>query len=261
MSDFPISLDNLISYVRSLHGKNAPLDNLTDAVQVASSLDEQSDALIGYFVDQARRAGASWSEIGASMGVSKQAVQKRFVAKVDIEGIDVDGIEAGPQPLFSRFTDRARHVVSNARATAVLAGATNTSASHLAVALLSVPAGLAAQIIHDTGVTDAQLLDAFELRLPDPSAPLPPQGEVPFDELGKTAFREALKAALRLGHNYIGTEHILLGVLRQKGEAAKVLETLGLSTGSTEEAVTKAVEKMKSQLASDTAEETSDGDS
>jgi Clp amino terminal domain, pathogenicity island component len=251
MSDFPISLDNLISYVRSLHGKNAPLDNLTDAVQVASSLDEQSDALIGYFVDQARRAGASWSDIGASMGVSKQAVQKRFVAKVEVE---VDDIEAGPQPLFSRFTDRARHVVSNARSTAALAGATNTSTNHLAAALLSEPAGIASRVIHDAGITDAQLLAAFELKLADDSTPPPVQGEVPFDELGKTALREALKAALRLGHNYIGTEHILLGVLRQKGDAAKTLESLGLAQASTEAAVTEAIEKMKSQIAPDTVD-------
>jgi predicted amidohydrolase YtcJ len=246
MADFPISLDNLISYVRSLHQNSGPLENLTDAVQVASSIDEQSDALIGFFVDQARRAGASWSEIGSSMGVSKQAVQKRFVTKTDLDDIDAD-----PQPLFSRFTDRARHVVSSARVIAQLAGATNTSATHLAVALLSVPAGIAAQVMHGAGVTDAHVLDAFHLELADPATPAPSKGEVPFDEPGKTVLREALKAALRLGHNYIGTEHILLGVLRAKGDAAATLETLGLSTAATEAAVVSALDDMKSGLESD----------
>ena len=244
MSDFPISLDNLISYVRALHQNSGPLDNLSDAVQVATSLDEQSDALIGYFVDQARRAGASWSEIGASMGVSKQAVQKRFVAKPD-----VDDLDSGPEPLFSRFTDRARHVVSSARVTAEQADASGTTASHLAAALLSEPAGIAAQVIHDAGITDAQLLDAFQLKLADPSTPPPAKGNVPFEESGKMALREALKAALRLGHNYIGTEHILLGVLREKGDAATTLGALGLSTASTEAAVVTALDAMKNLLA------------
>src|ERR1700761_6685450 len=116
MAEFPVSLDNLIAFVRSMHSNANPLENLTDAVQVAATLDEESDALIGYFVDQARRAGAPWSEIGASMGVSKQAVQKRFTSKADIDDFDPDN-----RP-FSRFTDRARHVVAIARIAAGAAG-------------------------------------------------------------------------------------------------------------------------------------------
>src|ERR1700753_1064887 len=133
MAEFPVSLDNLIAFVRSMHSNANPLENLTDAVQVAATLDEQSDALIGYFVDQARRAGAPWSEIGASMGVSKQAVQKRFVARTELDVLEPEG-----KP-FSRFTERARHVVRFARVTAAAAGAENTTAEHLSVALLSEP--------------------------------------------------------------------------------------------------------------------------
>jgi hypothetical protein len=48
---------------------------VSDAFAVSTQLDEQSDALIGYFVDQARRSGLSWSQIGGAMGVSKQAVR------------------------------------------------------------------------------------------------------------------------------------------------------------------------------------------
>ena len=57
------------------------LDQLTDAVLAADHLGEVADHLIGHFVDQARRSGASWTDIGRSMGVSKQAAQKRFVPK------------------------------------------------------------------------------------------------------------------------------------------------------------------------------------
>jgi hypothetical protein len=57
------------------------LDRLSDAVIAADHLGDVADHLIGHFVDQARRSGASWTDIGRSMGVSKQAAQKRFVAK------------------------------------------------------------------------------------------------------------------------------------------------------------------------------------
>src|SRR5215468_8140688 len=102
MSEFPVPLDNLIAYVKSLHPDGGPLENVADAFTVSAQLDEQADALIGHFVDQARKSGASWSQIGAAMGVSKQAAQKRFV------GLAPEGRE------FSRFTLRARNVLGAA---------------------------------------------------------------------------------------------------------------------------------------------------
>ncbi len=78
MAEYPVPLDNLIAYVRALHPEGGPLANVSDAFAVSTQLDEQADALIGYFVDQARRSGLSWSQIGGAMGVSKQAAQKRF---------------------------------------------------------------------------------------------------------------------------------------------------------------------------------------
>src|SRR4051812_41483950 len=112
-SAFPVPLDSLISYVRTLHPGGDALRNLADAVAVATRLDEESDALIGHFVDQARRSGASWSQIGAGMGVSKQAAQKRFVPRTDAGDLLPEGHE-----LFSRFTPRGQSVLSAAHATA-----------------------------------------------------------------------------------------------------------------------------------------------
>src|SRR5436305_10014039 len=101
-----IKLDDLISAIKSNHEKDA-LAQLTDAVYVGEHLGEVADHLIGHFVDQARRSGASWTEIGKSMGVTKQAAQKRFVPKVDPGGDPSGNIER----LYGRYTDRARHVV------------------------------------------------------------------------------------------------------------------------------------------------------
>jgi len=245
MADFPISLDNLISYVRSLHGGAGPLENLADAVRVAASLDEQSDALIGYFVDQARHAGAPWSEIGASMGVSKQAVQKRFVDRFDQNDFDPDN-----KP-FSRFTDRAKHVVGFARVVAANAGAQHTGGVHLAVALLAEPDAVAARVIRAAGISDEVMLDAFAIALPAAESERPAQGDVPFADDAKSVLREALKAALRLGHNYIGTEHILLGTLREGGDAAKRLEKLGLTIPDVEASVQRELEELVKRMAAD----------
>src|SRR3954467_4599051 len=102
-----VRLDDLIGAISSAH--EAPLDRLSGAILLAEHLGEVADHLIGHFVDQARRAGASWTEIGQSMGVSKQAAQKRFVPK------DSDSFEIPAGDLFGRFTPRAKQAVINAQ--------------------------------------------------------------------------------------------------------------------------------------------------
>ena len=111
--DFPVPLGHLIVYVKVLHPDGGALEHLGDAALVAERLDEQSDALIGHFVDQARVSGASWSQIGASMGVSKQAAQQRFVTRDEL-------VPEGK--LFSRFTPRSRVVPAAAGQLAASAG-------------------------------------------------------------------------------------------------------------------------------------------
>ena len=85
------------------------------AMRVSEHLDELADHLIGHFVDQARKAGASWTEIGQSMGVTKQAAQKRFVPKAtewpeepDEGGWHAALTDAFRAHPFSRFTPRAK---------------------------------------------------------------------------------------------------------------------------------------------------------
>ncbi len=97
-----VRLDDLITAITSVN--EDALDQLTDAVLAAEHLGEVADHLIGHFVDQARRSGASWTDIGRSMGVTKQAAQKRFVPKGSATDLD-------PSQGFSRFTPRARKVV------------------------------------------------------------------------------------------------------------------------------------------------------
>src|SRR4030095_12555684 len=103
----PVRLDDLIEAIKKVHSD--ALDQLSDAVIAADHLGDIADHLIGHFVDQARRSGASWTDIGRSMGVSKQAAQKRFVPKAP------GGASIDPSEGFSRYTSRARNVVMAAQ--------------------------------------------------------------------------------------------------------------------------------------------------
>ena len=240
---FPVPLDNLIAYVKARQPQGNPLDELTEAVTVADRLGEQSDALIGHFVDQARHSGASWSQIGASMGVSKQAAQKRFVPRWD----GSDPIPEGQ--LFSRFTLRARSVLAMADAARAGAGSADVSAGAIVVGLLSEPDGLAAKILHQLGATDDAVTTAFGLQLVEarPDADAAALRQIPFADDAKELLRGTLKAVLRLGHNYVGTEHLLLGALFANGAAATTLRGLGVTAEAVETGISTEVAAIQAE--------------
>src|SRR5499425_3206125 len=128
MDQLPVRLDDLISYVKSQEG--TALDHVSAAMRISEHLGELADHVIGHFVDQARRAGASWTEIGQSMGVTKQAAQKRFVPR---ESIDVKPSGAG---VFARFTDRARRAIARAQDEARLARHAEVGPAHVVLGLV-----------------------------------------------------------------------------------------------------------------------------
>src|ERR1041385_5193870 len=79
MAALPVALVELITQVEASGAD--PADRLARAVNVADDLGALGDSLVGHFVDEARAAGLSWSQIGGALGVSKQAVQQRFVPR------------------------------------------------------------------------------------------------------------------------------------------------------------------------------------
>lgn len=217
-----IKLDDLINAIKSNNDKDA-LAQLTDAVYVGQHLGEVADHLIGHFVDQARRSGASWTEIGASMGVTKQAAQKRFVPKVDPGGDPSGAIER----VYGRYTDRARHVIVEAQKAAVAHLNAEIDTVHLVLGLLKEPSALAAGAIIAQGVTLDAVREAAEARLPERAEE--PSVVPSFSAAGKKTLELTLREGLRLGHNYIGTEHILLALLEQReGTGFEVLDGLGI---------------------------------
>ena len=224
----PIRLDDLIEAIKKVH--TDALDQLADAVLAAEHLGDVADHLIGHFVDQARRSGASWTDIGKSMGVTKQAAQKRFVPKSPGEPSDLD-----PSQGFSRFTERARKVVMVAQNEARSAGNEWIRPEHIVLGLLSEPDGFAAQSIRAQGVKLETVRQAVTAALPPAAEKVP--ALIPFDPPARKALELTFREALRMGHNYIGTEHILLALLEQE-DGDGVLTGLGISKAGTETFVT-----------------------
>jgi hypothetical protein len=229
MAEHPVRLDDLIAYVKAQHPAADPVAHLAEAMLLAEYLGEQADHLIGHFVDQARRSGASWSEIGTAMGVSKQAAQKRFVARVDVKGQDL----AAASGMFARFTPRARKVMVASEDEARAAGHPEIAPEHLLLALFAEPAAIAGRAFGHFGVGAGAVRAAVAAVLP-PGEPGGP-ARIPFADGAKAALEFTLAEALRLGHNYVGTEHLLLGLYAQPPSgAARVLDSLGLDRAALE---------------------------
>lgn len=197
----PVKLDDLIEYVKSQTGE--PLARLSAASELAAHIGEVSDHLIGHFVDQARRAGASWSDIGANMGVSKQAVQKKHTPKTPSD--------------FTRYTARARSIISRASTEARGHGATSVTDRHVMIALLADPQSLAGHAIAAQKLDPETLIATIRETLPD--NPDTPPEHIPFDKSAQKVFELTLREALLHGHNYVGTEHLLLAILRDDPKA------------------------------------------
>lgn len=207
-----LTLDWLIQQVRS-EGEN-PLDQLGRASQRAGELGELSDALLTYFVDRARRSGHTWAEIGEHLGVSRQAAQKRFV---DMVGVGVT---------FERFTMRARHALDSANEVAESLNHNYVGTEHQLLALFDTQGGIAARVLADLGIAREAVVAELEETVGRGLTPAP--GPQPFTPRARKVLEEAVNVSVELGHNYVGTEHLLLGLYRgQEGLALRILEKLG----------------------------------
>ena len=232
MEKVPVRLDDLISYVKGQEG--TALDHVSAAVQISEHLDEVADHLIGHFVDQARRAGASWTEIGRSMGVTKQAAQKRFVAKdTDWQAVLEEAFRDHP---FSRFTDRARRSIQAAQHEAREYRHGYIGTEHLALGVLTEPDGLAVTAVEALGVSREAARQALVAALLPATAEVPPPERIPFTPRAKKVLEFAVRKALVFGHNYVGTEHLLIGLLdEEEGIGGKTLIGLGVTSDRAEQ--------------------------
>lgn len=224
-------LDELIEGVTSEAGSEDPLLQLGVAVRRRHDLDEVAEAILDHFVEQARSAGCSWNQIGAQLGVTKQAAQqrhshdqsvaRRLLARVLPRSRSGGGLFGG------RFRSEARQAVVVAQTEARSLGHGYIGTEHLLLGLLGSDDTVAARALASVGVdyktARSQIIDAFGEREDVPT------GHIPFTPRAKKVLELSLRESLQLSHGYIGTEHLLLGMARKNdGGAISVLQTAGV---------------------------------
>jgi len=128
--------------------------------------------------------------------------------------------------VFERFTDRARRVVVLAQEEARMLNHNYIGTEHILLGLIHEGEGVAAKALESLGISLDGVRQQVEEIIGQGQAP--PPGHIPFTPRAKKVLELSLREALQLGHNYIGTEHILLGLIREgEGVAAQVLVKLG----------------------------------
>ncbi len=128
--------------------------------------------------------------------------------------------------MFERFTDRARRVVVLAQEEARLLNHNYIGTEHILLGLIHEGEGVAAKALESLGISLEAVRSQVEEIIGQGGAS--PSGHIPFTPRAKKVLELSLREALQLGHNYIGTEHILLGLIREgEGVAAQVLVKLG----------------------------------
>ena len=139
-------------------------------------------------------------------------------------------------PLFERFTDRARRVVVLAQEEARLLNHSYIGTEHILLGLIHEGEGVAAKALESLSIS----LEAVRAQVEEiiGQGGSSPSGHIPFTPRAKKVLELSLREALQLGHNYIGTEHILLGLLREgEGVATQVLVKLGADLGKVRQQV------------------------
>jgi ATP-dependent Clp protease ATP-binding subunit ClpC len=130
--------------------------------------------------------------------------------------------------MFERFTERARRVVVLAQDEARMLNHNYIGTEHILLGLIHEGHGLAAKALESLGISLAVVQQQVE-EIIGRGQQEPPSGHIPFTPRAKKVLELSLREALQLGHTYIGTEHILLGLIREgEGVAAQVLVGVGV---------------------------------
>lgn len=129
--------------------------------------------------------------------------------------------------MFERFTERARQVVVLAQDEARSFGHTHIGPEHILLGLVREEQGLAAQVLAEEEVNVQDLRNEVEDYVGE-GDPGFGKDQLPWSLKGKKVLEDSLREALSMGHNYIGTEHIFLGLMKEKSVATMILQAYGL---------------------------------
>lgn len=200
------------------------LARVGEARRRAQALADLGDQLIDHYVREAKLGGATWSQIGEALGTTEPSARRRRMPVA-----------------FERFTNLNRHSIVLAQEAARTHRHAAISTEHLLLGLLDEPRGLAYEILVAQAGSEDAAREAIEAGMPAPGSEQLP-GHIPFSPQGKEAIEKALRAAADLEHDWVGTEHLLLALIRtEESPAAHVLHTLGLTSETLQQTITTKV--------------------
>ena len=130
--------------------------------------------------------------------------------------------------MFQRFTDRARRVVVLAQHEARTLDHGYIGTEHILLGLIDEGQGVAANALTSMGVSLDEMRQAVQDTIGRGAEPLPESGHIPFAPRAKKVLELSLRESQQLGHTYIGTEHILLALIREEGVGAQLLAGAGV---------------------------------
>lgn len=225
MRDLPVDLDSLIAHVD--RPDLEPLQLVTEAMIVSERIGDLGDELVDHYVQRARDAGASWAAIGANLGVSKQAAQKRFRGKRSRFTFSKGG-------LFTRFDESGRFVVRSAVSHAHRLHSTEINTLHLIMGLTDPESDKAAAAISALAGSTAEVTETAGAGLVGTTGS-PRNKHLPFSDENKKVLELSLREAIRAGSRGIGSEHVLLGLLRTtESRGSEVLDQFGVTRAGVE---------------------------
>jgi hypothetical protein len=220
-----------IDELRGEISPGTPLEQLARASEVAARLRARGDELLDDFVDTARAGGASWSEIGCTLGTSKQAAHERFGALADpAPGQAPFGLTGTATAVLSVAADQAREL-----------GHHFIKPEHLVLGLLAQPDELVGEVLAGLGVTVERARELVARRLGS-GAPRP-TGSLGVAPQTKRLLELARAIAKSLGNRCPKTEHILLAATSPKlhSSAADLLADLGASPKRVRDQLTRTL--------------------
>ncbi len=234
MSSVP-GLDQLATEIPD----GTPVEQLSAARALADQLRARGDELLDQFVDAARCTGSSWTEIGCSLGTSKQAAQQRFAALADPAPSDPPFGLTGPVAVtLSAAGDEARAF-----------GHHYIRPEHIVLGLLAQPEELAAQALAQLDMTITALRAQITKRLG--SLPARLTGSLGVAPQTKRMLEQARAIAKPLGHSCPRTEHVLLAAVSRKlhSPAAELLTDCGTTPEQVRDHVTRMILQQSPELA------------
>jgi Clp amino terminal domain, pathogenicity island component len=216
-----MELDELIVRAEQDALDDTPLARVASAARLSAELSTLGDQLVDHFVDDARRNGCSWAQIGSVLGVTRQGAQQRY-------GGLLRGLIARKPFTITRVRSDTRAAVVEAQTAARRLGHAHVDTDHLLFGLLAVgPDAPGCAILEDVGVNRVEVED--ELVKVAGRHTVTTSGHIPFAPGAKKTLELAFREALRLDQHHIGTEHLLLALLLDRaGVVAGVLGRHGV---------------------------------